>query len=77
MTYSIGLTEGNTLGTYGCTYGSGNGCHAQILDLAFSYLLLLLVSGYLRILVYLVICDFGEVSLEHLLLSKHPSQKGP
>jgi len=29
---------------------------------------------FLRILVYLVIYDSGKVSLEHLLLSRHPSQ---
>ena len=32
---------------------------------------------YLRILAYLVIYDSGQVSLEHLLLSRHPSQRGP
>ena len=31
-------------------------------------------SLYLRILVYLVINDSGEVSLEHLLLSWYPSR---
>ena len=28
---------------------------------------------YLRILVYLVTCDAGQVLLEHLLLSRYPS----
>jgi len=32
---------------------------------------------YLRILVYLVIYDSGQVSLEHLLLSRDPSQSPP
>jgi len=32
---------------------------------------------YLRILVYLVIYDSGEVSLEHLLLSWYPSSPSP
>jgi len=31
---------------------------------------------YLRILVYLVIYASGQVSLEHLLLSWYPSQRG-
>jgi hypothetical protein len=31
------------------------------------------LRSYLRILVYLVIHDSGQVSLEHLLLSRHPS----
>ena len=31
----------------------------------------------IRILVYLVIHDFGQVSLEHLVLSLHPSQRSP
>ena len=31
----------------------------------------------LRALVYLVVCDSGWVSLEHLLLSRHPSKRGP
>jgi len=34
-------------------------------------------SAFLHILVYLVIYDSGEVSLEHLLLSRYPSQRGP
>ena len=33
--------------------------------------------GYLRILVYLVMYDSGQVSLEHLLLSRHPYQSHP
>ena len=32
---------------------------------------------YLRILVYLVIYDSGYVSLENLLLSWYPSERGP
>ena len=31
-------------------------------------------ASFLRILVYLVLNDSGQVSLEHLLLSRHPSQ---
>jgi len=31
---------------------------------------------FFRILVYLVIYDSGQVSLEHLLLSRNPSQRG-
>ena len=32
-------------------------------------------SRYLRVLVYLVIFESGKVSLEHVLLSRKPSQK--
>ena len=32
-------------------------------------------SFFLRILAYLVIYDAGQVSLEHLLLSRHPSHR--
>ena len=34
------------------------------------------VQFYLRILAYLVMYDSGKVSLEHLLLSWYPSQRG-
>ena len=37
----------------------------------------LLINANIRILVHLVIYDSGQVSLEHLLLSRHPSQKPP
>ena len=35
---------------------------------------IVLPADHLRIRVYLVIYDSGEVSLQHLLLSQHPSQ---
>ena len=34
-------------------------------------------NTFLRMLVYLVIFDSAQVSLEHLLLSRHPSPRGP